>query len=270
MKKIYLALMCMASFSLMTACSGDKKGDKANAEGENTEEVVNDDEQNADEQEVEAQNADEAEVWGNPAEAEQLNLAALYEAGDFKPAMTTIFEDTLGNETAGELPSKWDIKEGGAEVGEAQGHKYITMLGGNTILLPLVGDNSKNFLPEKYTLEFEFMLGKDVWYNVRFYTAEEEEEVGNFNLFTAYSADWNFAKNDDEWIHGDQDELEKIISRNGWNHLAASYDKGNLKLFINGKRIANMPNIKQAGYFTITGDEADNRSHFIKNIRVAK
>ncbi len=270
MKKIYLALMCMASFSLMTACSGDKKGDKgADAEGEETE-VVNDDEQNADEQEAEAQNADEAEVWGNPAEAEVLNLAALYEAGDFKPAMTTIFEDTLGGQSAGELPEKWDIRSGSAEVGVADGVKYITMLGGDTNLLPLVGDNSKNFLPEKYTMEFQFMFGKDdVWFHVHFYTAEEEE-VGNFNLFTAYSADWNFAKNDDEWIHGDQDELEKIINRNGWNHLAASYDKGNLKLFINGKRIANMPNIKQAGYFTITGDGADGRSHFIRNIRVAK
>ena len=266
MKKIYLALMCMASLAMMTACGGDKKGDKADAEEENTEEVVNDDEQNADEQEAEAAEADQ---WGNPAEAEVLNLAALYEAGDFKPAMTTIFEDTLGNETAGELPSKWDIKAGGAEVGEAQGHKYLTMLGGTTELLPLVGDNSKNFLPEKYTLEFEFMLGKDVWYHVRFFTAEEEE-VGNFNLFAAFSADWNFAKNDDEWLHGDQDELEKIINRNGWNHLAVSYDKGNLKLFINGKRIANMPGIKQAAYFTITGDEADSRSHFIRNIRVAK
>ena len=42
MKKIYLALMCMASLSLMTAC-GDKKSDKGDANDENkTEEVTND------------------------------------------------------------------------------------------------------------------------------------------------------------------------------------------------------------------------------------
>jgi hypothetical protein len=268
MKKIYLALMCMASLSMMTACGGDKKGDKgADAEGEETE-VVSEDEQNADEQEASEQTADQPDVWGDPANAEVLNLAALYEAGDFKPAMTTIFEDTLGGQSAGELPEKWDIRSGSAEVGNADGVKYITMLGGDTNLLPLVGDNSKNYLPEKYTLEFQLMFGYDVWYHVNFYDAEENG-IGDFNMWVGH-AEWNMAKTDDEWMHGEKGELYELINRDGWNHFAASYDKGNLRFFINGKRIANMPNIKQAAYFTITGDGADGRSHFIRNIRVAK
>ncbi len=267
MRKIYLALMCMASLSLMTACGGDKKADKAaDVEGENTE--MTNEEQNAEEQVAEEQAGDETEVWGDPTKAEVLDLAALYEAGDFKPAATVIFEDTLGGETAGELPSKWDIKEGSAEVGEAQGHKYISMLGGTTVLLPIVGDNSKQYLPEKYTLEFEFMFGYDVYYNFHFFTAEEEG-IGDYNM-RAYNAEWNIAKSDDEWIHGSQDNFDQLVNRNGWNHFAASYDKGNLKFFINGKRIANMPNIKQAAYFNITGDGADGKSHYIRNIRVAK
>ena len=265
MKKIYLALMCMASLSLMTACGGDKKADKA-ADAEETE-VVNEDEQTADEQEAEELEGDAHDVWGDPAKAEVLNLTALYEAGDFKPAMTTVFEDTLGGETAGELPSKWEIKEGSAEIGEAQGVKYITMLGGTTTLLPLV-DGSKLSLPEKYTLEFEFMFGYDVWYHVHFLDAEDSG-IGDYDMWRGH-AEWNIAKTDDEWLHGDQGELYELTSRDGWNHFAASYDKGNLKFFVNGKRIANMPNIKQAAYFTITGDAADGKSHYIRNIRVAK
>ena len=214
------------------------------------------------------QSSSEAEVWGDPAKAKVLDLAALYESGDFKPAAATIFEDTLGGETAGELPTKWDIREGSAEVGEAQGHKYIIMFGGTTALLPIVGDNSKTFLSEKYTIEFEFMFGCDVWYHVNFFTAEEEG-IGDFNIWAGH-ADWNIAKNDDDWMHGEQDNMEQIVNRNGWNHFAVSYDKGNMKLFLNGKRIANMPNIKQAGYFTIYGDGADGKSHYIRSIRVAK
>jgi len=268
MKKIYLALLCMASLSMMTACGGDKKADKAaDAEGKETE-VVSDDDQNADEQEAGEQGGDEADVWGDPAKAEVLNLTALYEAGDFKPAMTTIFEDTLGGQSAGELPTMWDIKEGSAEIGNADGVKYITMLGGTTVLLPMVGDNSKNYLPEQYTIEFEMMFGHDVWYHVNFFDAEENG-IGDFNMWVGH-AEWNIAKTDDEWMHGEKGELYELINRDGWNHFAASYDKGNLRFFINGKRIANMPNIQQAGYFTITGDGADGRSHFIRNIRVAK
>lgn len=177
MKKIYLALLCMAGLSMMTACGGDKKADKAaDTEGENTE--MANEEQNADEQGVaEEQSNSESEAWGNPAKAEVLNLKALYESGDFKPASSVIFEDTLGGETAGELPSQWDIRRGGAEVGEANGHYYITLLGGDTDLAPIVNGGSKDYLTESYTMEFEFMFGRDVWFHVYYFNAEEELHV---------------------------------------------------------------------------------------------
>ena len=268
MRKIYLALVCVASLSTMTACGGDKKADKANAAEGNTEEVMNEDEQNAEVQDAEAQDADGADVWGDPAKAEVLNLAALYEAGDFKPATTIIFEDTLGGETVGELPSKWDVARGSAEIGEAANCKYITMLGGDTELTPIVGDGSKNFLPEKYTLEFELMFGCDVWYWIHFFDAEEVE-CGNCHMWVG-NAYWSFEKNDGEWIDGEKSELNELLNRNGWNHFAVSYDKGNLKVFVNGKRIGNLPNVKPAAYFVIKGQDADGKSHYIKNIRVAK
>ena len=66
----------MASLSMMTACGGDKKADKA-ADAEETE-VVNEDEQTADEQEAEELEGDAHDVWGDPAKAEVLNLTALY------------------------------------------------------------------------------------------------------------------------------------------------------------------------------------------------
>lgn len=266
MKKIYFALMCMTGLAMMTACGN--KTEKADAEKENTEEVANGDEQNADEQIVEEQENTAADVWGDPAKAAELNLAELYAAGDFKPATNTIFEDTLGGETVSELPTKWDIRHGSAEVAEAQGHKFITMLGGDTELLPLVGNNSKNFLPEKYTMEFELMFGKDVWYHVNFFDAEENG-IGDYNMWLGH-ADWNLSKTDDEWISGGHDALHELIKRDEWNHLAFSFDKGNMKIFANGKRIANLPNIKQAAYFIIRGDGADGTSHYMKNIRVAK
>lgn len=163
MKKIYLALMCMASLSLMTAC-GDKKSDKGDAKDENkTEEVADNENNDVDDEELEAQpTSDESDVWGDPDKAEVQDLAALYVSGDFKPAMNVIFEDTLSQDTedVGELPTKWDIKDGSAEIGLAGDHRYISMLGGTTVLCPQAG--SKDFLSSKYTAEFEFMFGKDV------------------------------------------------------------------------------------------------------------
>lgn len=274
MKKIYLALMCMASLSLMTAC-GDKKSDKGDAKEDKTETTANNDENNSDENDIDDEElepqptSDDSEIWGDPYEAEFQDLVALYASGDFKPAINVIFEDTLSEDTedAGELPTKWDIKEGSAEIGLTRGHRFIKLLGGTTVLCPKVGTN--DFLPSKYTLEFEFMFGKDVWYHVNFFNTEEEN-LGNFNMWLC-TADWNFAKTDSEdWIYGDKQELDKLVNRDGWNHFAASYDNGNMKIFINGKRIANLPNIKQAAYFYITGDGADGESHYIRSIRICK
>jgi hypothetical protein len=272
MKKIYLALMCMASLSMMTACGGDKKADKAAEAGGETTEVTNDDEQNAEEQQTEEQEGNEmSDTWGDPTTATPIDLAALYAAGDYKPLPNAIFEDVLDGdvEETGELPTKWDIKEGSAEVGAAQHHGYITGLGGNTVLMPKVAGAEKSFLGEKYSLEFELLFGRDVWYHVNFYDAEDNG-IGDYNMWVGH-ADWNMARSDnDEWIHGEKGELHELINRADWNHFAATYDKGNMKFFVNGKRIANMPSIKQAAYFTITLDGADENTHFITNIRVAK
>ena len=270
MKKIYLALMCMASLSLMTAC-GDKKSDKGDAKDENkTEEVADNDEQDIDDEELEPQpTSEEYEGWGDPTNpsVEPLVLADLYATGDFKPAPTVVFEDTLSqdSETVGELPSKWDITDGGAEIALTAGHYYIKMLGGTTVLKPKGGND---LLPSKYTMEFEFVFGNDVWYHVLFYDAEGNE-VGNY-LMTINIAEWNFMKTNEEWMHGDKNELGAYINREGWNHFAASYDNGNMKLYVNGIRIANMANVSKASYFTIVGDEADGDGHFIRSIRVCK
>lgn len=268
MKKVFFALVCMAGLSMMTACGGDKKGEKADAEKEKTEEVAANDEQNADEPEAEPQEEEQADVWGDPAKAADQNLAELYAAGDFKPAATVIFEDTMEGETVGELPSKWDVLSGSAEIAESQDIKYITMLSGDAQIRPLAQGDGKNFLPEKYTMEFQFMFGRDVFFFVNFLDAEENG-VGDYNMWLC-NAEWHMCKSDDDWISGNQSEFEKMLNRDGWNHFAVSYDKGNMKIFINGKRIANLPNIKQAAYFVVRCDGADGKSHYIKNVRVAK
>lgn len=263
MKKIYFALMCLASLAMMTACGGDKKAENAN-DAENTE-LVNDEDQTAGGEEAEA---GEQDVLCTPEQAEPLDLAALYANGDFKPAATVIFEDNQSGEKAGELPSKWDLKEGSAEIGTAAETNYIALSGGQSVLFPMVNGSAKEFLPESYSMEFEFLFGEDKWYELHLYN-NEDGELGVVRLWVN-GMDWNFAKTDDESIHGNKDELFRLLNKKGWNHFALSYDKGNVKIFINGKRVANLPNVKPSAYFTIWGDDASGSSHFIKNIRVMK
>lgn len=262
MKKIYLTLMCATGLLMLVAC-GSKGSDKENPEKENAEAV----EESAATAEAEEAAAD-ADVWSDPAKVEELDLNALYASGDFKTGTTVIFEDDQHKETAGQIPSQWDVKSGTAEVGEAEGGKYICASGGDCHLFPLVNNGSNAYLPEKFAAEFQFLFGKDAWYHVYLFDAEENE-VANIT-FTPTLIEWNAAKTDDNWIHGDLDELDKVFSKTKWNHFGLTFDNGNLKIFLNGKRVTNLGNIKSCGHLMINCQEADGKSHFIKNIKISK
>lgn len=262
MKKIYLTLMCATGLLMLVAC-GSKGSDKENPEKENAEAV----EESAETAEAEEAAAD-ADVWSDPAKVEELDLNALYASGDFKTGTTVIFEDDQHKETAGQIPSQWDVKSGTAEVGEAEGGKYICASGGDCHLFPLVNNGSNAYLPEKFAAEFQFLFGKDAWYHVYLFDAEENEVVNI--TFTPTLIEWNAAKTDDNWIHGDLDELDKVFSKTKWNHFGLTFDNGNLKIFLNGKRVTNLGNIKSCGHLMINCTESDGKSHFIKNIKISK
>ncbi len=262
MKKIYLTLMCATGLLMLVAC-GSKGSDKENPEKENAEAV----EESSETAEAEEAAAD-ADVWSDPAKVEELDLNALYASGDFKTGTTVIFEDDQHKETAGQIPSQWDVKSGTAEVGEAEGGKYISASGGDCHLFPLVNNGSNAYLPEKFAAEFQFLFGKEAWYHVYLFDAEENE-VANIT-FTPTLIEWNAAKTDDNWIHGDLDELDKVFSKTKWNHFGLTFDNGNLKIFLNGKRVTNLGNIKSCGHLMINCQEADGKSHFIKNIKISK
>ena len=262
MKKIYLTLMCATGLLMLVAC-GSKGSDKENPEKENAEAV----EESSETAEAEEAAAD-ADVWSDPAKVEELDLNALYASGDFKTGTTVIFEDDQHKETAGQIPSQWDVKSGTAEVGEAEGGKYISASGGDCHLFPLVNNGSNAYLPEKFAAEFQFLFGKEAWYHVYLFDSEENE-VANIT-FTPTLIEWNAAKTDDNWIHGDLDELDKVFSKTKWNHFGLTFDNGNLKIFLNGKRVTNLGNIKSCGHLMINCAESDGKSHFIKNIKISK
>ena len=179
MKKIYLALLCMASLTFMTACGGSDKKADASDEQETADEVM--DEQ-ADEQE-----ADEAEEQEGDAPA-QLTITAdsvitdamraIYANGDFMPLPGVFFVDPLLGESMGEFPSKWDLLNGSAEVRDFEGRKVIWLANNDAEITPNVVGNSRNYLPEVFTLEFEY------------YCNGEED-------FNAPDADWRSVKYDE-------------------------------------------------------------------------
>ena len=191
---------------------------------------------------------------------------------DFVPGTVVIFEDNLQGEKLGEFPSKWDLIENNAEVAKMNGKMAIKFEhGSNTQITPLIKDGNKKYLPEFYTLEFDFFAtGKEdtnTAYNL--YLNPTEGDRSRI-WFSQDRMDWYIMKpNGDELIEGNK-SLADIMELNDWNHFALSFNKRALKVYVNGKRIINIPNAKAMDWFSIETEFWEDHIDYITNIRLAK
>ncbi len=219
----------------------------------------------ADEEEAVAEDAAPVAKQKKSAKGEEVK-------SDFVPGTVVIFEDNLQGEQMGEFPSKWDLIENNAEVAKMNGKMAIKFEhGSNTEIMPLIKDGNKKYLPEVYTLEFDFFAtGKEdtnTAYNL--YLNPTDGDRSRI-WFSQDRMDWYIMKpTGDEQIEGNK-SLEDIMELNDWNHFALSFNKRALKVYVNGKRIINIPNAKAMDWFSVETEFWEDHIDYITNIRLAK
>ena len=188
---------------------------------------------------------------------------------DFVRGSVILFEDPMDGEQLGEFPSKWDIvDEGSLEVATVNNKKYAQFTTDYNHVTPLMS-NPKNYLPEVFTLEWDMFISKSETEESKF--GEEKFEL-QFRYPTVdyrnssiefWWRSWddgcdinyqvrkpNFS-GDADYIGGESRDLvaNKIVKKNAWNHFAVSFNKRALKVYINGVRIFNIPNMEAPGWF---------------------
>ena len=193
---------------------------------------------------------------------------------DFVPGTVVIFEDNLQGEQMGEFPSKWDLIDNNAEVAKMNGMMAIKFEhGSDTKITPLVENGNKAYLPEVFTLEFDYFVtgqeGHDSAYRLDF-LANDYNYDGSWNIhFYKSDLDYNVSKpNSNDRISGSA-KLEGNHQLNGWNHFALSFNKRALKVYINGVRVINIPNANKPQWFTINTEFWEDHIDYITNIRLA-
>ena len=55
-----------------------------------------------------------------------------------------------------------------------------------------------------------------------------------------------------------------------WHHIAVSFNKRALKVYVDEQRVINIPNMNAPKWLTIECNSDAPRTHFIKNVRIAK
>lgn len=213
------------------------------------------------------------------------SLEMTYAKSDFVAGDEIIFEDLLTGEQLGEFPSKWDLMSGVVEIAKLNGENTINFVEDESRINPLMED-PKNYLPEIFTVEYDFWLpgmGLDVGYTMRFSDQERNDlwiielsrggwKSNDSQQFNFIEMTWEYRNPSDENIHGQNENVS--VSGNGWNHFALSFNKRALKIYINGIRIANIPNAKKPQWWSIynnTWGGFEGKGNMrIKNIRIAK
>jgi len=202
---------------------------------------------------------------------EELKLWSKY---DFVAGEKVIFEDDLSGEESGEFPSRWDLLSGSAEVASLGGNNVIHFINNNSVILPLM--DKKDFLPEIFTLEFDVFFEQDGAsrsdiYKIRFYAGTANSARIDGKSIAPINIKWNEVKMGQFGGKTTSYVEEKKNWQPKWKHIAISFNKRSLKLYMDEERLLNIPNLGFKPQMFSIGAHYDDRfikMSSIKNIRV--
>ena len=211
-----------------------------------------------------------------PDEQPQVNTST-----DFKRGSVILFEDDVTRERVGEFPSKWDLLDGAAEVKTIGGVKAIEPTN-NAVITPLLKQQGA-YLPEEFTLEYDFYY----WNNGSQVKGNDGIGLNDMKVRLYTTTDRSNPNTDDgnvsfELVHGVCDCGDHSYYnmgrptgfsyrfKQGWNHVAFSFNKRALKVYFNGNRVVNLPNVKQPAWFAFQVPFDYHNLTFIRNVVLAK
>ena len=215
--------------------------------------------------------------YEDEAEEGPQDTEAVYEQSDFVPGTAVFFEDNLQGEQMGEFPSKWDLIDGSTDVANMKGKKCIHFEPG-TRIEPLM-TNQSSYLPDFFTLECDFWMNdpKTELSNCYEFEFNKSNDEGVYEIrigesydklevtcrYKSVAGDWRDSGGGKTW------ELKK----NDWSHFALSFNKRAIKIYVNGKRVINIPNSTAADRVKI--HQADwggfhGNKNYLTNFRFAK
>ena len=293
MKRLFLMLMLAIAFSVNADAQGwlNRLKDKAVDAAKNA--VERNVERKADKEASDASDAvlnkkkgskkskgDEADL--DEAEDDDTPVAQ-NQKSDFVRGSVILFEDDFAAETVGEFPSKWDLLDGNAEVKTLGGVKAVEVTN-NGVITPLIKEKGA-YLPEEFTIEYEFYYwtdGKDdIGLNdmkiTLASTTDRSQWAGYYGDGVAFclvhgvydTESHHYAYNNGNGNETKDTHFEYKFKK-GWNKVAISFNKRALKVYLNGKRVVNLPKVLQPTWMSFQVPFDYENLTFIRNVVIAK
>ena len=200
------------------------------------------------------QNASQAtDVAQVQQEPQNKPVQTSYAKTDFVPGDVVIFDDPMDGEQLGEFPSMWELRRGETEVVEVNGKKAVQLKDRGTSIYPLM-KNPRNFLGDVFTVEFDWFWPNAPYdgYNTRLELylckADSDDEIFRLEkLIKDGEMTWYWQTTSGRQ-KGTKDDA--VLTPGEWHHIALSFNKRALKLYFDGVRQINLPNVSEVpGWF---------------------
>jgi outer membrane protein OmpA-like peptidoglycan-associated protein len=186
---------------------------------------------------------------------------------DFVPGDKIIFEDDLMFEENGEFPSRWDLANGVAEVAQLDGENVIMFRGGSPTIIPYLENSSQDYLPEVFTLEFDYYPGgTSGWITLYLWDRKNQSSPrGSQNSLDVHPGKMTISGSESSYPG-------KKLERNRWIHVAVAYTSGKFKAYMDDTRLINIPrlDLNPTGISLHSYHASDNNPIYVKNIRIAE
>ncbi len=246
----------------------NKKENKRNKKQDNTQE------------DVENNNTSSSKKANNEKQESKL----VWSSFDFVPGDTVIFEDGPSiDEENGEFPSRWDLQKGQVEIAEVDSEPVMIFLDGSPTIIPYLKNSKEDYLPEIFTIEFDFYKPKDgdrisvYLYDVKNQANILNKDKGEGNMYMNIDGKGvRMNLNYSEFIDGfDPNFNEYATSREArWIHMSIAFTKGKLKVYMDQTRVINIPhfsgNPKGLTLQAYWANAGDKKAFYFKNVRIAK
>ncbi|MDO5321952.1 MAG: OmpA family protein [Bacteroidia bacterium] len=232
-----------------------------------------------------------AAVSSAPA-PELQDLAMSSEINDFVPGSVVIFEDNLAGERIGEFPSKWDVVDGSIGVNRLGDRTVIKFDNEGGTIIPLMEKDMYNYLPEEFTLEFDIYISKFQQFDFKMMRFElglmnRDRNVNQWNSYCAQvqieyfpfdqndhlsaTISYNCQKPVEGSVRGKCEDNNTYLKAAAFNHIAVAFNKRSFKMYVNGNRVINVPNMTAPKYFQLNYWDSNKYPYcVISNVRLAK
>jgi OOP family OmpA-OmpF porin len=190
---------------------------------------------------------------------------SVYSNYDFVPGDQVVFEDHFTDDQDGEFPSHWILNSGQGTINKLNGEPAFFLTDGNYVKVEPRMKNQKNYLPDDFTVEFDFYPtpgGSDI---VLLFTMADDNN--RYISFGKEVATGYFPKEFSATYPGDQDNFDAH-----WHH-GAMIKKGNqFKFYIDQYRVLVIPGCDDCKVirFDVGGIGSKDNPLIFRNLRLAE